>query len=378
MTATIPANATVENLLAKAFGPPVTIVDTDHLAPWAVLRCHLADPTPGLPASVIVKWLRDHPTGFRTDPRQVRTERAALEFLAELGFRCVPQVLASDLAAGILVLEDLAPRVPLASLLRDGGVPPSTGRLVTFARAVGQLAAATRWHADAYYARRATLGPFDPNETERVLGHRWNETSRHMDALALSMSDAAGRDLASIVAELANPGPFLTFTNGDMGTNNFLVDEHGDVDDGRIIDFEFAGFRHALTAASWIHLPGAMWITVTDPVNDDLESHYRHELANAVPEATDDRRFGFAMAAACAAEALLRLNRFPLLDGRAPGDGSRVQMIATLEAAADTADRHRSIPALRGWIRAVATELRRRWKDADVDLSRCRSYTMRT
>jgi hypothetical protein len=199
-----------------------------------------------------------------------------------------------------------------------------------------------------------------------------------MDALDLAMSDAAERDLASIVAELANPGPFLTFTNGDMGTNNFLVDGHGDVDDGRIIDFEFAGFRHALTAASWIHLPGAMWITVTDPVNDDLESHYRHELANAVPEATDDRRFGFAMAAACAAEALLRLNRFPLLDGRAPGDGSRVQMIATLEAAADTADRHRSIPALRGWIRAVATELRRRWKDADVDLSCCRSYTMRT
>lgn len=53
-------------------------------------------------------------------------------------------------------------------------------------------------------------------------------------------------------------------------------------------------------------------------------------------------------------------------------------MIATLEAAADTADRHRSIPALRGWIRAVATELRRRWKEAAVDLSCYRSYTTRT
>ncbi|WP_026256970.1 hypothetical protein [Actinopolymorpha alba] len=378
MTATIPANQSVEDLLGEAFGGPVTIAHTDHLAPWTVIRCHLAEPTPGLPTSVIVKWLRDHPTGFRTDPRQVCTERAALEFLAELQFRLVPHVLASDLAAGILVLEDLAPRVPLAGLLRDGGIAPSTGRLEAFARSTGQLAAATRWHSDAYHARRAALGPFDPNESERVLGHRWNETSQHLDTLGLAMTGSARRDLASVVAELANPGPFLAFTNGDTGTNNFLVDERRDAQDGRIIDFESAGYRHALTAATWIHMPGAMWITVTDPVNNDLESHYRDELSRAVPEAADDRRFGFAMAAACAAEALQRLNRFPNLESRTPGDDSRVQMIATLEAAAGTAEHHRSIPALGGWLRATAELLRRRWKDADVDLSCYRSYTMRT
>jgi hypothetical protein len=375
--ATIPATQAVEHLLVEAFGSPVTIVHADHLAPWAVVRCHLADPAPGLPASVIVKWLRDDPTGFRTDPRQVCTERAALEFLAELRFRLVPRVLTSDLAAGILVLEDLAPRVPLAGLLRDGGVTQSTGRLMAFARSTGQLAAITRWNADVYYARRTALGPFDPGEGERVLGHRWNDTAQHMDALGLTMNGATGRDLASVVAELANPGPFLAFTNGDTGTNNFLVDERSGAGEGRIIDFEFAGYRHALTAASWIHMPGAMWITVTDPVNDALESHYREELSRAVPEATDDQRFGFAMAAACAVEALSRLNRFPILESRAPGDDSRVQMVATLEAAADVAEKHHSIPALRGWMRTVATALRRRWSDADVDLSRYRSYTMR-
>ena len=40
---------------------------------------------------------------------------------------------------------------------------------------------------------------------------------------------------------LHEPGPFLAFTNGDAGANNYLVDGT----DGRFIDFEFAGFRHA-------------------------------------------------------------------------------------------------------------------------------------
>ena len=64
------------------------------------------------PTSVVVKWFREHPTGFRTDPAQVLTERVALEFLAELGVDLAPRVLASDPAAGVLVLEDLGPQSP--------------------------------------------------------------------------------------------------------------------------------------------------------------------------------------------------------------------------------------------------------------------------
>jgi hypothetical protein len=88
-----------------------------------------------------------------------------------------------------------------------------------------------------------------------------------------------------------------------------------------------------------------------------------------VPEAQDDQRYGFALAAACMSWALLRLHRLAMLDARAPGDDSRPQLVETLESAARTADAHRALPHLAGWVRRTAGVLRRRWPDADLDLS---------
>ncbi|MDT0346472.1 hypothetical protein [Streptomyces litchfieldiae] len=67
--------------------------------------------------------------------------------------------------------------------------------------------------------------------------------------------------------------------------------------------------------------------------------------------------------------ALIRLQRFATLDTRSPGDLSRLQLIATLEAAAHTAETHRAVPRLTSWIRRIAAVLRRRWPDADQDFS---------
>ena len=377
MTVTTPALDAVETLLADAFGVPVAIGRSHHLAPWSVVRYEVADPAPGVPASVIVKWLRDNPIEFRTDPRQVATERAALEFLAGLGFPSTPRVLTSDLDAGLLVLEDVAPRVALDTLIRRTGVGPSVPGLLAFARATGELAARTAGHGSGYAAARSAYGPHDPAaDLLPILGAEWSATRRRMDEFGGAMGGAAADDLARMVAELSHPGAFLAFSNGDAASNNFLV-EPGDWSDGRIIDFEFAGFRNALVAATWIHLPGSGWITVTDPVNDAVEAEYRHALSDGIPEATDDRRYGLAMAAACLSEALRRLNRLPILDERPPGHTSRVQMVATLETAADTAERHRSLPHLTGWVRAVAGLLRRRWTDADVDFTGYPSYLTR-
>jgi len=52
-------------------------------------------------------------------------------------------------------------------------------------------------------------------------------------------------------------------------------------------------------------------------------------------------------------------------------------MVATLEAAAATADRVRCLPALSGWPHAVAERLLRRWPDAGADLAAIRPYTPR-
>jgi hypothetical protein len=201
-----------------------------------------------------------------------------------------------------------------------------------------------------------------------------DETRRLLEALVVPMPGRAEREWADVLAAMSDPGPFLAFSNGDAGSNNFLVHD----DDGRLTDFESAGFRHAVTDAAGLAVPGPMWITVSDPVGTGLEDAYRAALCRAVPEAADDRVFGHAMAAACLVMGLERFGGFTRVDARPAGDDSRVQRIFTLELAADTAERHRCYPHLTGWMREVAQMLRRRWKDADVDLADYPPYTPRT
>jgi hypothetical protein len=364
----------LETLLADLFGVGVQISSLQRIAPWFVARCHRAGSSSRLPNSVIVKGLREDANDPRVDPRQVLTEQAALEFLADLAPSIAPRLIASDIGANLLVLQDLAPRVPLYSLLQGDDPEEAAIGLSAFARALGELSAATIGHEDAYYTRRRALGPVDPRaERERFMGDGWPETRGYTEALGVAPSGQVETELAAVVAEIADPGPFLSFSNGDAGSNNFLVENR----DGRIIDFEFAGYRHALTDAVCLYVPGPMWITVSDPIRSGLEVEYRAALSQTVPQTADDRLFGFGLAAACLAFAIERLHRFPVLDGRPPGDQSRLNRIATLESAASVAESHRALPHLTGWVRAVAGLLRRRWPDADVDLSAYKAYTPR-
>ena len=164
--------------------------------------------------------------------------------------------------------------------------------------------------------------------------------------------------------ELTQPGPFLALSSGDADANNYLIAGG----EGRLIDFEAAGYRHAVEDAVCLHVPGPHWLTVNDPIADGVEAEYRAALSGSVPEAMDDARFGAAMAAACLVFAIIRVHRFPKLDARGAGVPGRLQVVSTLEAAARAAAAHRSLPHLRGWVLEAATALRRAWPDADVDL----------
>ena len=368
-TAAEPDRGHMEALLSQAFGLPVHIARWDRVAPWFVARCTLTPPVPGLPPSVVVKWLRDDPN--RCNPQQMVTERAGLEFLGDLGLAIAPALIACDSATKVLVLEDLRPRVPLYDLL-DGAetAADATRGLVAFARALGHLGAATVGVgcAQAYYDRRRALGSVDPR-SDRVgpLADRWEETRAAAAAVGVTTSTKVEAEMVGVLEALADPGAFLAFSNGDAGDNNFLVAG----DDGRIIDFEFSGYRHALWDAACLHVPGPRWITIPDPVRTGLQDVYRAALTEGIPEAADDRVYGEAMAAAAMTVAIERAAaRIAKVDARAPGDGSRAQMIATLESGARAATQHRSLPHLSGWCRALAEALRSRWPDAHEALVR--------
>jgi aminoglycoside phosphotransferase (APT) family kinase protein len=131
-----------------------------------------------------------------------------------------------------------------------------------------------------------------------------------------------------VLEELNGPGPFIALSHGDAESNNVLVHESGPAD-ARLIDFEAAGYAHALIDAVCLHVPGPGWISVGDPVAVGLADQYRRALARGVPEA----------------------------------------QVETLESAARTAEAHRALPHLAGWVRRTAGVLRRRWPDAHLDLT---------
>lgn len=188
----------------------------------------------------------------------------------------------------------------------------------------------------------------------------------HAVALGAPLEGRSARELAATLDELCDPGPFLALSNGDAEANNVLL-HAGGTPDARLIDFEFAGYAHALTDAVCLYVPGPAWMSVGDPQRTGLAGHYRSALARTVPEAEDDRRYGFGLAAASMSWALIRMQRFAVLDTRPPGHHSRLQLIATLEAAAHTAETHHALPHLSAWIHRIATLLRHRWRDADQD-----------
>jgi hypothetical protein len=373
LTLAAPGIDRLNALLSATFGRPVRIERREHLAPWSVMRCALAG-DPGLPSSVIVKWLRDDPSNFRVDLRQVATERAALEFLAGIGFAHSPRLIAADHEAGVLVLEDLAPRQPLDGQIRERGADALAEALFAFARAAGELGAVTAGRSARYGAIRSRYGATDPQAgRERGLGPYWRDSRPLLEALGAPLSSAAKRDPAAVEEALLNPGQFLAFSNGDAWAGNFITSGS----DGRLIDFEFADFRLAPVSAVWMHVPGPAWITVDPSRAAELESTYRRALAAGIAEADDDRLFGFGIAVAALAEGCDRIGRFIVLDARPPGDTGRLQRVAALEAAAATAQQRGALPDLAGWMADLAQWLRHRWPDTDVDLAALPAYTPR-
>jgi hypothetical protein len=323
----------------------------ERIEPWSVFRVRIGD------VSVIVKRLRDDPAGFRVDPRQLTTEIAALRFVEAIGLDVAPRVLASDEELGVVVLEDLHPRVPLPDVLIAGDATAGTDGLMEFFHALGSLGAATAGRESAFDA------PTVPSPEDLELAG-WRDTLRFADAFGVLPTAGVTRDIAAMFDELADPGGFLAMSNGDPGTNNFLVAPGLD---GKLIDFEFARFRHALLDAVHIHVQSPQWITLPDP--RPLEDAYRRALASGVPEAEDDLWFDRGLTAACLSYALVRLRRLEKLTPRRPGELSRLQLVATLESA-DRLSRERGwLRDLGGWCSSVAAALRRAWPDTDVDLT---------
>ena len=373
----------VLGLVRRLFGREVSIGAVEFPGAWAVARLRLEHAPM---ASVVVKWLRSDPGGWRTDPRQQFTEAAALRYLHTLCPGLVPQVLGSEFdhplekttRDGILILEDLDPRISLYAAIRQLGVDKTEQARRSFLMAGARLITATVGREPEVRKLLGDNASIDPEHGRvRPLGKPWPRMRAMIEGFGVSVSPAADAEYQRLYAYFAEPGAFLTLSNGDMATNNYLVDP-ADQTDGRLIDFEFAHCDHALTHVAGLYVPGPPWMVINDPIAAELEEDFRTALATTIGAAGDDRIFHRGVAAGCVAMGFERCGNLPKMDARPAGDASRAQRVYTLETAARVADARGYWPALAALQYDLAQALRRRWPEVTADPRSLPPYTPRT
>ena len=298
---------------------------------------------------------------FRDDPVCGLDDWAGAEFLTRRGLDMGPRFLAGDAAARLFVLEDLGPGPTLEAMLGAEDARAAVGGLMATARLTGQLHARTLGTQAEYELIRQALPP--RHERARVENARFllEHEGRLLKWLAAVGAPAAPRlreDLETVARTLADPGPFLAFTHGDMAPSNVLFIPAGP----RLLDFEYAGMRHALYDA-------LMWL-VTLPFPDELVARaditYRISLSATCEAAQLDSAWVQARATVALARTV---NLFQWLPPRvldedrawAPGLSERAALLHHLMRCRALLAHSEDFPGLARTLETLEARLRERW-----------------
>ncbi len=242
-----------------------------------VLRCS----DPAADSTVIVKAFPPTQQGASA----FAAEAAGLEFASSSGLS--PGFLAADAPAQAVVMADLGTSASLADLLLGTSGEAARSVFVDWARACGQLAAATA-------ARRAEYGRL----WQRYLSARCDQrpaaglADRVLAApaqaarLGVPLADGLEAEVAAVAAA-AGSDDLAVFSPGDICPDNAVLTAAGI----RLIDFEDAGFHSAFLDAAYLRMPfSTCWCVFRLPAQlvAAAEQAYRDEASLALPALADD------------------------------------------------------------------------------------------
>jgi Phosphotransferase enzyme family len=298
----------------------------------------------------------------------IARQRVALTMLQELGTNVGPRVIAHG--EGFLVLEDLGCGAAVEDVLvGDDAAAAATEALVAFARALGAMQAASVGLEAVFRSRLAEVGV--DTSADRVtlagagLAERWARL-RELPAehAALPEMRDADADIEGVATWLAEPGPLLAMSSGDLAPQNCRLGD-GSV---RLLDFEEASYRHLMLDVASLRMPfcaAPCWGRLPVEVSDAMEAVLREEIGRVCPAVVDARTYASGMAAATAVWAVTRLVRLPkLLAGDEPhpmGFSRRGQLLDTIQCAVDAAAAACTLDGLRGWFEQTMVALRGIW-----------------
>jgi len=325
------------------------------------------------PRSIIIKATRaasyDAGASNAYETSGLVKEWAAARYLARHapGQTSTPVLLAFDLQHGVLVYGDVGEDLPsLVGPLLHGTAQEAEKALTAYAGALAALHAATIACRDDH---SAILREAFPATVIPPPAHRWIENVVRVPH-ALLGGEFPENDTDLILQHLRQPGCWQALVHGDPCPDNVLF-----AADGRavLIDFEFARPSHALfDAAYWRMGFPTCWCAGTIPteVEHRIDRVYRIAMADAVPQAGDDKAFHRESAVIDAAWLLGNL-AWLLPDaltedatwGRAT---NRSRIITYLQRAIRSAEAADVLPRLRMLASTWHDDLRCRWPDTPL------------
>lgn len=355
---------TAERLLRELRGEDLRLRPTHEFRTARVARCSIEHSARD-GGTVIVKVPHIGGDGYR-GLRSLHNEQAALELLGEVHPGSSPRLLAADPSLGVLVLEDLGDGPSLATYLLDHDGEAARVAAIRSAAALGAMHAATAGHADRFYGLRRKLSDVDW-EADRLnlrgmdMGERFRRLSALLRDHLLPEPHGADDELAAILDELAEPGPFLALSSGDPCPDNGRIT----TDRVQFFDFEAGAFRHALADAAHYLVPFPncwCWRRLPEEVAGEMEAAYRTELAIGCPATCDDERYNHALAAVVGAWFVWTLHR--RLPHAADDFLMRARTVTALHNFISVASRAPTLSRLVAWADQLQSAWQQRWPEA--------------
>ena len=284
------ALAAAERLLTRRAGASVVLADPEDLGGSdrsVVARARVARNPFSLPRTLVVKHYLGDPDPAMPDPFHHEVASCQLFTALPMDARPSPVLIAHDPATRLLVLEDLGRSSTLADKL-FGPDPAAAQRcLLSWARALGRMQAATAGRENDFGALLRRLGerawrdPVADDARAALAG-----VSGLLDGvLGVEVSAHALRE-AHDTARMLGGTRYRAFSPSDTCPDNNLVTSRG----VRFVDFEWGCFRDvALDAAHFrVPFPGCeSTFSLPDGMAETMLEAWRNEIAPVWPDLDD-------------------------------------------------------------------------------------------
>ena len=284
------ALAAAERLLTRRSGAGVVLADPEDLGGSersVVARARLARNPFSLPRTIVVKHYLGDPDPDRPDPFHHEVASCQLFTALPADARTSPVLIAHDQQARLLVLEDLGRSSTLADKLFGPDPAAARSNMLSWARALGRMQAATAGREGDFGALLRRLG-------ERS----WRDPVAEDARVALAKGPALlARELgvdpsaaavleAHETARLLGGTRYRAFSPSDTCPDNNLVTSRG----VRFVDFEWGCFRDVALDAAYFRVPFPgceASYALPAGLSDTMLDAWRNEIAPVWPDLDD-------------------------------------------------------------------------------------------